>query len=439
MFNIKTASGLSGFWKRTIMKTVQCQKVKNSTVSVPGSKSYTHRTLIAAALSRGRCSIENHLQSEDTLLTRRALEAMGIRMTEEGDRLIVHGSAGELKPCPDPIDLKNSGTSMRLLTAVAALGRGSYVLTGSLRMQQRPVRDLLDALGRIDVSVHSLNQNGCPPVKIVGGRLAGGITEIDCSVSSQYLSALLMIAPYTTKGMEIIVTGGPVSRPYIDMTIDIMNRFGVEVFREGYTRFRVEGGQVYRAGDYGVEPDCSQAGYFWAAGAVTGARVKVLGITATSCQGDVRFAKVLEMMGCRVRWETDGISVSGGRLSAVQVDMSDMPDMVPTLAVVAAFAEGTTIIENVAHLKEKESDRLASVAAELSAMGITATCSDTGLVIEGGEPVGASIATYNDHRIAMSFAVAGLKTPGVAIQDEMCVEKSFPNFWEVFETLYATR
>lgn len=409
---------------------------KNVEVAVPGSKSYTHRILIAAALSDGVCTIDNCLKSEDTLFTMSALRQFGVRIDDSDDRIIVHGTNGILKPCVDLVYLGNSGTSMRLLTGVAALGDGMYTLTGTKRMSERPVYDLLDGLNQIGVFARSINNNGCPPVEIKGGRVKGGRLSLKCRISSQYLSSLLLMSPYTQKGLEITVTEGPVSRPYIDMTVDIMTKLGVNVMRDGYRSFTVNGHQVYKAGSYIVEPDCSQAGYFWAAAAIKGSRIKVNGITGTSRQGDVRFTEVLESMGCVVSHENDGIAVTGGSLSAVEIDMADMPDMVPTLAVVAAFAKGRTLIKNVAHLKAKESDRLAAVVNELSKMNIKAGCTDTDLEIQGGRPCSAVIDTYKDHRIAMSFAVAGLVVPGVFIKDERCVEKSFPDFWNVFEKLY---
>ena len=420
------------------MIEIKTQKIKDSEVSVPGSKSYTHRTLIAAALSDGRCHIKNILRSDDTVYTMGALKQMGVMMDEQGNDVIVNGTAGRLKPCSYPVYLGNSGTSMRLLTGVSALGRGTYTLTGTQRMKERPIDDLLDGLRQIHISAHSVNNkdNRCPPIEVKGGNVEGGHVDLKCHVSSQYLSSLLLIAPYTKNGLDITVVKGPVSRPYIDMTVDIMERFGAEVNREGYERFHVPGGQLYRSGTYMVEPDCSQASYFWAAAALTGARIKIKGIKKDSRQGDVRFAEVLESMGCHVSYENDGIAVSGGNLSAIDVDMADMPDVVPTLSVVAAFAKGTTIIRNVAHLKEKESDRLTAVATELSKMGVTVGVTDTGLEIVGGHAGPAEINTYDDHRIAMSFAVAGILVPGIRIKDEHCVEKSFPDYWDVFGKLY---
>jgi 3-phosphoshikimate 1-carboxyvinyltransferase len=417
------------------MIEIKPQKIYNNEVTVPGSKSYTHRILIAAALSNGICTIHNGLKSEDTLLTLGALKQMGIRI-DINDRFVVHGMKGAFKPCVDPVYLGNSGTSMRLLTAVASLGQGVYNLTGTERMGERPIQDLLDGLGQIGVKAHAVNNNGCPPVEIKGDKVAGGGIALRCKISSQFLSALLLIAPYTKNGVEINVIEGPVSRPYVDMTVDVMEEFGVEVMRDGYDSFSVLGRQTYKAGSYVVEPDCSQAGYFWAAAAISGAGIKVKGITSESRQGDVRFTELLKVMGCKISYEKDGITVFGGPLSAITADMADMPDMVPTLAVVAAFAEGTTVIKNVAHLKAKESDRLGSVVNELSKMGIEASCSDTGMMIKGSSPYGAEINTYGDHRMAMSFALAGLKVPGIIIRDERCVEKSFPDFWNVFEGLY---
>lgn len=410
--------------------------IKNADVTVPGSKSYTHRLLIAAALSDGSCSISNGLKSEDTLLTLNALKQMGINIEIKDDTFVVQGNKGVLGISNDLVFLGNSGTSMRLLTAVAALGQGAYTLTGTERMKQRPIQDLIDAMRQIGVHIRSVENTGCPPVEVHGGPVPGGSIALKCGTSSQFLSALLLIAPYTKKGIDIHVIEGPVSRPYVDMTVDVMAELGVEVRREGYHRFNVPGEQIYTSGSYAVEPDCSQAGYFWAAAAISGARIKVKGTSKRSRQGDVRFTELLEAMGCKIFHDADGIAVSGGPLSAITADMADMPDMVPTLAVVAAFAQGTTVIKNVGHLKVKESDRLGSVVNELTKIGIHASCSDTGMRITGGRPQGANINTYGDHRLAMSFSLVGLKTPGIVIQDERCVEKSFPNFWKVFKGLY---
>lgn len=420
------------------MREIRCAEKIDAVVRVPGSKSYSHRTAIAAALSDGICHISNYLNSDDTNFTLGALEQLGIIIENNDDNLLVHGRGGNFDPGPKSVYLGNSGTSMRLLTAVAALGPGPYEFSGTSRMHERPVGELVSALRQIGVFARTVKNNGCPPVVVRGGKIAGKTVSVDCGKSSQYLSGLLLMAPCTQNGLEITVTRGPVSRPYVEMTLDIMSRFGIACERQGYTVFRVPGGQSYAAGKYAVEPDCSQAGYFWAAAAICRGRVKVAGIGPDTRQGDVRFVEILEKMGCRINHEADGISVTGAGLSAVDADMADMPDLVPTLAVVAAFAEGTTIIRNVAHLREKESDRLAAVSGELQKMGIHAQITGDGLSIRGGIPRGAPIDTHDDHRIAMSFAVAGLAVPGILISDPGCVEKSFPGFWEVFERLYST-
>jgi 3-phosphoshikimate 1-carboxyvinyltransferase len=420
------------------MKEIKTQKIADCQVSVPGSKSYTHRMLIAAALSDGICTIKNALISEDTQFTAEALKQMGVRIEVRSDDMRVYGRSGRLSVCPAPIYLGNSGTSMRLLTGVAALGNGTYTLTGTDRMQMRPIKDLLDALQFIGVKARSLKDNGCPPVAVTAAKISKDRVEINCQKSSQYLSALLLIAPRTQNGLEIRVTGGPVSRPYVDLTIELMKKFGLRLKRDDYRLFKVPGQQVYQAGEYSVEADCSQAAYFWGAAAITGAEIKVKSVSADSSQGDVRFADLLQRMGCRAFKESDGIRVCGAPLSAIEADLADMPDQVPTLAVVAAFAKGKTVIKNVTHLKSKESDRLSATVTELNKMGIEAACSGNALVVKGGKPKGSIINTYNDHRIAMSFAIAGLNVPGVCIRNEGCVEKSFPGFWKVFEGLYQT-
>jgi len=417
------------------MIEIKPHRIGRCIIQVPGSKSYTHRTMIAAALSDGLCSVHRPLRSQDTLLTLSALEKMGVTVSDQVDTIEIQGLKGRFNPCQEPIYLANSGTSMRLLTGVTALGEGIYTLTGTPRMYHRPIGHLIEALNQLGIDARAIEKKGCPPVEIPGGQATGGSVSINCSVSSQFLSSLLLMAPCMPKGMNISVSHGPVSRPYINMTVDIMKLFGVRVQREGYSQFDVEGGQTYQAGSYTVEPDASQAGYFWGAAAITGGSVTVKGGSEKSSQGDVGLARVFERMGCRVDSGAEGITVTGGELIAVTVDMADMPDMVPTLAVVAAHAKGTSVIENVAHLKAKESDRLASTCAELKKIGIAAVAENDRLLVTGGTPRGAEIETYDDHRIAMSFAMAGLMTPGVKILDPQCVEKSFPNFWEVWDQL----
>lgn len=405
------------------------------TVTLPGSKSYSHRLLIAAALADGESRITGLLRSEDTLLTRDALRAFGAVIEDDGEAMVVTGTGGRLKACAEPIYLANSGTSMRLLTGIAALGQGETVLTGTKRMTERPIEDLLVAMRQAGVPAACVHPTMCPPVKVSGGHFKGGKVTLDCRISSQFLSSLLLAGPYAAEGIEVTVTGELVSKPYVSITLDIMARFGIEVTHEDFRVFTVAPNQSYRPGAYHCEPDGSNASYFWAAAAVTGTSVKVMNVTAASRQGDVGFATVLGKMGCTVTHEADGITVTGGDLSAVTVDMSLMPDVVPTLAVVAAHAKGTTVITNVAHLREKECDRLGCVATELRKMGIDAVAGESSLEITGGPRTGTEVETYDDHRMAMSFSVVGLTTPGVKILDPGCVKKSFPTYWDVFGTL----
>ena len=403
---------------------------------VPGSKSYTHRMLIAAALADGSSVIENALDSEDTRLTARALSLWGVPIREKGTNLYINGTGGQLEPVGDEIDLKNSGTSMRLLTAVAALGHTGYTLSGSKRMHERPIQDLLDSLTQLGVDARSKFNNNCPPVEICGPPGQGGAVDVNCSISSQFLSALMLIAPYVPEGLDIEVKQGLVSKPYVDITADVMQRFGVIVSRTGYDRFSFAGDQKYLAGHQVIDPDASQASYFWAAAALTGSRIQLTGFSEDSVQGDIDLLNLIEMMGCTVEKESTGIAVTGGNLKAIEADMAGMPDVVPTIAVVAAFAEGCTRLSNVGHLAVKESNRLEAVINGLNRMNISARLEEHDLVIPGGKPTGAKIETYDDHRIAMSFAVAGLRIPGMLIENPSCVEKSFPRFWDVFEKLY---
>ena len=338
---------------------------------------------------------------------------------------------GKWQPVAEPIHLGNSGTSMRFFTALTALGQGAYVLTGSDRLCQRPLNDLLQALEQLGVQVASERGDGCPPVTVQGG-LRGGRARLSGAVSSQYVSALLFIGPLAPEGVAIEITDELVSRPYVDLTLGVLEDFGISYYREGYRFFQVPGGQIYQPSDYAIEADASSASYFWAAAALTGGRVTITNLSQDSCQGDAAFPGVLERMGCRVESGEAGLTVQGGPLTGITVDMSTMPDLVPTLAVVAAFAQGETVITGVAHLRHKESDRLLAVATELQKLGIAARETADGLIIQGGTPHGAAIDTYQDHRLAMSFAVAGLKVPGVVIHDPGCVAKSFPDFWDVF-------
>jgi 3-phosphoshikimate 1-carboxyvinyltransferase len=418
------------------MKHLYPKQLSPRIVTVPGSKSISHRMLICAALCSGTSFIRNLLDSQDVGLTRHALSCMGAAVNTTRDHTVtVTGFGGYPKPFPDPVHLGNSGTSMRLLAGIAALGTTPYTLTGDARMCARPMKELLDALIPMGISAFSGTPDGFPPVTIQGKDRRGGITRLDCSKSSQYLSALLMIGPFMTQGLTIALTGPPVSSPYIDLTLDVMKQFHVTARRIDDTTYQVSGGQSYIPGDHVVEPDLSNAGYFWAAGAITGQRIGVAHIRADSLQGDFKQIRILEQMGCDLFFEDGSAAVRGRDLHAVDVDMSDTPDAVPAIAVVAAFAKGTTRIRNIRHLREKECDRIDAVTSQLEKMGIRTEQGDDWLTVTGGTPSGAFIQTFNDHRIAMAFAVAGLKVPDMRIENPGCVGKSFPGFWDVYDAL----
>ncbi|MCP3900041.1 MAG: 3-phosphoshikimate 1-carboxyvinyltransferase [Desulfobacteraceae bacterium] len=422
------------------MKKIKTRKIQPTSVNIPGSKSISHRMVILAALAKDKSILTNVLKSEDLLLTISCLKNMGAKIEEEvqENNEVIHKIEGlNGQPCEynNEIYLGNSGTSMRLLAGIAALGKSEFILTGDKRMCQRPMTPLLDALKMANVSAKSNSSTGTPPVKINGLNKKGGRVEIDCSLSSQYLSSLLMIGCFMEQGLEIVLKGKPVSTPYIDLTIAIMNKFGVKVEQKNKLEYFVSPNQIYKSGNFAIEPDLSNAGYFWAAGAICKQKITVLNVSKNSLQGDIELAYIFEKMGCTLSIENNGISICGNDLTGIEVDMSDTPDAVPALAITAAYASGITTIKNIGHLREKECDRIDAVATELRKMNIQVDTGNDWMKIYGGKPVGAQIKTYNDHRIAMAFSIAGLVTENVVIENETCVSKSFPTFFDVFESL----
>ena len=424
------------------MKEITPQREINATIAVPGSKSLTQRALIAAALADGDSTLIGPLKSEDTEYTAGALQAMGIGVEEHGDRWLVHGRGGRLLTPENELYLGNNGTATRFLASVVALGHGDFTISGDERMAERPIGPLMQALAGWGADIRSIHNTGCPPLSVTAHGLRGGATVLPEGKSSQYLSSLLLVAPYAENPATLTVEGEVLSKPYVHMTLAVMRDFGIAAEADaGCNQFTIPQGR-YRARTYQVEGDASSASYFWAAAAVTGGSVTVANVPAPSLQGDAVLADILGQMGCRVSKGKNGITVSGAaELRGVEVDMSNCPDVVPTLAVVASFATGRTIIRNIAHLRIKECDRLHVMASELAKLGVrTEEKADT-LIIDGqGRKApyhGATISTYNDHRIAMCFAVAGLMVPGVRIEGERCVAKSFPDFWERFQLLYS--
>jgi 3-phosphoshikimate 1-carboxyvinyltransferase len=402
----------------------------STTVSVPGSKSLTQRVLIAASLACGNSFVSHALVAGDTLHLISGLQALGARVESAEGGYLVCGTAGEIKNNGKEIFLGYNGTALRFLTAMVCLGRGKYVLTGEKRLCERPVGALVGALQGMGVDISC--RDNCPPVEIMANGLSGGKIILRDIESSQYVSALLLCAPYTSKGIELTLQGDIVSAPYIDLTISVMKDFGADIYETGRNQYSVNAGNLYHGREYHVEGDASSASYFFLAAALLKKVIRVSGITRHSKQGDIRLLDILEELGCSIKAGEHWVEVAGTDLAEgnFSFDLNDMPDMVPTLAILAAFRKGQTLITNVAHLRIKESNRLAAMVTELNRIGIDAQELPDGLIVEGGRPTAASIHTYNDHRIAMSFAIAGLLIRGIEISDKKCVDKSFPEFWK---------
>ena len=405
---------------------------------MPGSKSYTQRALVLAALAEGKSILHNPLVAEDTSHLIAALRLLGTDVLSRDGDLLVTGTGGRLADPGREIYLGNNGTAMRILTGLVSIGRGTFTLTGDQRLRERPIEPLLAALRSLGIDARSLDREGYPPVVVRTLGLQGGKVTLRDIESSQYISALLLCAPYAAGDTLIELEGRVPSLPYVDMTIEAMMQFGVDVKRDTAHRYLVKSGRRYGGIEYRIEGDASSASYFFLAAAICGGKVSVENINPRSLQGDMGFLSLLETLGCSVIREKNRVELAGRELRGGDrvFDLGDMPDMVPTLAVLSALRPGRTVIENVAHLRLKESDRLAALATELGKTGIPVEERKDGLIITGGQPHGAEIETYNDHRIAMSFAVLGLAIPGISIRNPACVSKSFPGFWGALEKLY---
>ncbi len=409
-------------------------------INLPGSKSMSNRALLLAALAEGTTTITNLLESDDTRYMLNALKKLGVRYTllEDSTECIVEGRG---KPFEDtePIELflGNAGTAMRPLTAALTLGKGSYTLTGEPRMKERPIGHLVDALRQAGAMITYLENKGYPPLHIEADGLKGGDVEINGAISSQFLTALLMAAPMAQEDMTIRIIGELVSKPYIDITLDMMRRFGVDVVHENYERFHVQGGQRYRSpGTFLVEGDASSASYFLAAAAIKGGRVKVTGIGKKSIQGDVAFAEVLEKMGAKVEWGDDYVAVSRGELHGIDMDFNHIPDAAMTIATTALFAKGTTTLRNIYNWRVKETDRLSAMATELRKVGATVEEGEDYLKITPPAQLKhAAIDTYDDHRMAMCFSLLALDPVSVTINEPECTAKTFPTYFETLETI----
>ena len=431
------------------MEIRPCSSPLNAVVVPPGSKSITNRALLLAALGDGPTTLNGVLDAEDTQIMLNALRTLGlgIRRDTQLHRVEVIGRGGVYPVKDAEIYVGNSGTSARFLAAALCFSDGDYRLHGKPRMHERPIRNLVDALAQLGTDIRCENDNGCPPVQISGLRKnttpPNRHAAVSGSLSSQFLSALLMAAPLATAGsdVEIRLTGKLVSVPYVEMTLAMIRAFGVDVETSGgLASFRFARNSVYQPQtDYQIEPDASAASYFFAAAAICGGTVRVPGLSRQSLQGDVAFVDCLEKMGCSVVFDGHSITVSrspNSPLRGISVDMNSFSDTAQTLGAVALFAEGPTEIRNVEHIRLKETDRIAAVAAELRKFGAVIDEQPDGLKITPPERISsAAVETYDDHRMAMSFAVVGLRQSGVVIRDPHCVEKTFPEFFTELDKL----
>lgn len=405
-------------------------KLARDTVVVPGSKSVTNRALLIAALASGDSTIEGGLSSEDTEVMIRALAAFGAGCSHgRGNVLRVEGTGGRLQAPGQSISVRASGTALRFLTAVATLAQGSVTVTGDKRLRERPMADLIIALRRLGVDVEALGERGRPPIRVAGSGFPGGRTRLSGRVSSQFVSALLMVGPFGRADLRLTLRQDPVSAPYIALTIDLMNAFGADARSVGSRAFAVRAGSLYRGRHLRVEGDASSASYYFALAAMLGGSITVANVDRSSRQGDIVFLDLLRRMGAEVSPAPLGTRVTATRLSGIEADMVDAPDLVPSLAVTALCAEGRTVIKNVASLRHKESDRLRALATELTRAGARVEELPDGLCIEPGPAREAVIETYDDHRIAMSFGILGLVRGQIAIADPAVVRKSYPGFW----------
>jgi len=402
-------------------------------VRLPGSKSISNRVLLLAGLARGRTEVRGLLDADDTRVMRDALARLGVAVVEKDAALAVTGAAGPFPAKRAELHLGNAGTAFRPLTAVLALCGGEYRLDGVARMRERPIRDLVDALNAIGARIDYAGATGYPPLAVHPGRMSlDAPVNVRGDVSSQFLSALLMALPIAGRASAIEVAGELVSKPYVEITLNVMRRFGIEVRRTGWSRFDVPAGVYASPGRVLVEGDASSASYFLAAGAIAGGPVRVEGVGRGSIQGDVRFTEVLERMGARVTMGEDWIEAasSGGGLRGVDLDLNHIPDAAMTAAVVALFAEGPTTIRNIANWRVKETDRLAAMSTELRKLGARVEAGPDFIRIEPGPLTpNAAIDTYDDHRMAMSFSLVALGGVPVRIMDPGCVRKTFPDYF----------
>ncbi|MEZ8004452.1 MAG: 3-phosphoshikimate 1-carboxyvinyltransferase [Pseudomonadales bacterium] len=409
-------------------------------INLPGSKSLSNRALLLAALAPGQTTLLNLLRSEDTQRMVEALTQLGVSLTMNDDwsRCVVSGHDGLFQaPNEHKFFLGNAGTAIRPLTSILAMMQGNFIVDGDQYMRERPINHLVEALKQLGASIEYLGEENCPPLRVIGGSIRGGKVEIKGDISSQYLTSLLLALPLAPKDSEVSVIGEQVSKPYLDLTLDIMSKFGVNARHENHQYFTIPGGQSYQSpGTYLIEGDASSASYFFAAAAIAGGTVRVNGIGSNSVQGDIEFLDAIEAMGAVVSRQSDSVEVSGGALKGIDMDLNHIPDAAMTIAAMALFAEGTTIIRNIYNWRVKETDRMFAMATELRKLGATVEAGHDYIVIEPPEKIqSASIDTYGDHRIAMCFSLASLSDAEITINNPEVTAKTFPDYFDVFASI----
>ena len=419
--------------------TLKPIKKVSGSVTLPGSKSLSNRILLLAALADGVTQVTNLLDSDDIRHMLKALDQLGVKVELNADKTVatVHGVSGKFKTPDEALFLGNAGTAYRPLTAVLAAIEGNYELIGEPRMEERPIGHLVDALHSIDADINYLKNKDYPPLKIIGKKLSGGHVEIDGSISSQFLTAILMAAPLFDGDLNISIIGDLVSKPYIDITIGVMAKFGVQVENNNYQHFVVKSGQNYKSPiSIMVEGDASSASYFIAAAAINGGEIEINGVGKASVQGDIGFAKVMEQVGAKIDWYDEKLVVRKGELNGVDINANAIPDAAMTLATVALFAKGKTAIRDIYNWRVKETDRLHAMATELKKLGAE--------VVEGNDFIEVAppekfnlvdVDTYDDHRIAMCFSMVAVGGQEVIINDPKCTAKTFPTYFDVLASL----
>jgi 3-phosphoshikimate 1-carboxyvinyltransferase len=416
------------------MKAVN--KIRNTDVKIaaPPSKAHTLRAIIIGSLAEGKSIIHNPLFGQDQLNVIESLKKLGVKIEKAPDTIIVRGLGGQYTPIAEELNIGESGVGMNFLTSAVCLAEKPIIITGIGRITERPISEVVSGLRQLGCTIEYMEKDGFPPIKVFGGGIKGGIAQMKGQKTSQYFSSLAISSPYALTPVLLECIDTMTERPYLDISLQMMEEFGIKSQNHNYKQILIPNGKKYSAKDITVEGDYSSASFFFLAGAICKSKVTVTGLNLNSKQGDKAFVDLMKKMGCLVTSTTDCICIEGQPLNAIEQDMSNLPDLVPPLAIAAAFAKGTSRLKNIGHLRLKESDRLAVMASQLYKMGVNAACDQNSLIIEGSSTIhGADIDPHNDHRIAMSFAVAGLVTGGQTIQNEMCVAKSFPDFWQRLE------